>query len=258
MRTDRLNEMEQYVIQHGTATLPELTEHFGISTNTVRRDVNSLVLRGKINKVYGGVSANNTLAFSPLLPFQERASMNRMEKQIIGKMAATLVQDNTAIFLDSGSTTPCMLPYLAEKNNITIVTHSLIIQYEAAKYPSLNVLSLGGMFNHSTASFMCNGDHLLRKIHLQTLFMAASAVSPKWGAGNNTYDEFKIKEDITHRYENIVLLIDSSKFDKTASYAFCSFSSLSAIVTERMPSKHILDAINACGIRLYCPETEQR
>lgn len=250
MRMDRLNEMEQYILQRGTASLPDLAKHFGVSTNTIRRDVNALISRGRINKVYGGVSANETAV---LLPFTERAIKNDVEKQAIGALAAKLVPDKSAIFLDSGSTTPCILPYLSEKENITIVTHSLSVMYEAVKYPSLNVLALGGMFNHTTSSYIGNTDEMLGRIHLQAAFMAASAVSLKWGLGNNTYDEFKIKEAICRHNDNIILMADHTKFDTVACYTFCRFSALSAVVTDQMPAKHYVDAMRDNGTRLYFP-----
>lgn len=250
MRMDRLNEMEQYILQRGTASLPELADHFQVSTNTIRRDIGALISRGRISKVYGGVSVSE---MTIPLPFTERADQNGTAKQRIGELAAGLVKDHSAIFLDSGSTTPCILPYLAEKENITIVTHSLSALYEAAKYPQLKVLSLGGMFNHTTSSYIDILGSSLGKIHLQAVFMAASAVSLKWGLGNNTYEEFKIKEEITSRNDNIILMADHTKFDMVASYAFCRFSALSAVVTDQPPAKHYLEAMHNNGTTLYCP-----
>lgn len=250
MRIDRLNEMEQYILQSGTASLPDLAKHFGVSTNTIRRDINALISRGRINKVYGGVSASEIVSFSP---FRERAFKNVAEKQVIGELAAGLVPDRSAIFLDSGSTTPCILPYLSEKENVTIVTHSLSVMYEAAKYPSLNVLALGGMFNHTTSSYIGNADDMLGKIHLQAVFLAASAVSLKWGIGNNTYEEYKIKESVCRYNDNIILMADHTKYDTVACYTFCRFSALSAVVTDQMPAKHYVDAMRDNGIKLYCP-----
>ena len=58
MRMNRLNEMEQYILKHGTASLPELANQFDVSTNTIRRDISALMSRGRVSKVYGGVSAN--------------------------------------------------------------------------------------------------------------------------------------------------------------------------------------------------------
>ncbi len=250
MRMNRLNEMEQYILKRGTASLPELADQFDVSTNTIRRDISALISRGRVSKVYGGVSANEMV--EPL-PFTERVIKNGPEKQIIGELAAQLVPNMGAIFLDSGSTTPCILPYLAEREGVTIVTHSLNVMYEAAKYPSLKILALGGMFNHTTSSFTDGLSGVLDKIHLQAVFMAASAVSLKWGIGNNTYEEFKIKEEITRNSDNIILMADHTKFDMVACYAFCRFSALSAVVTDAVPPKHYVDAMHNNGTVLYCP-----
>ena len=125
--------------------------------------------------------------------------------------------------------------------------------YEAAKYPSLKILALGGMFNHTTSSFTDGLSGVLDKIHLQAVFMAASAVSLKWGIGNNTYEEFKIKEEITRNSDNIILMADHTKFDMVACYAFCRFSALSAVVTDAVPPKNYVDAMHNNGTVLYCP-----
>lgn len=250
MRMERLNEMERYILQKGTVSLPELAAHYDVSINTIRRDIGFLMMRGRINKVYGGVSAND---LPVALPTQERAGKNVDEKHIIGKLAAELVSDNSAIYLDSGSTVPCIIPYLSEKENVTIVTGSLPALYEAAKFPHLRIQALGGQYNHITSSFVGDMDSLLNKIHLQTVFMAASAVSLRWGLGNNTYEEFKLKERIVNQNDRIVLMADHSKFDMVACYAFCKFDKLTAVVTNKRPSKEYTDAMKLSGTELYCP-----
>lgn len=250
MRMDRINEMEQYILQNQMISLNDLASHFSVSMNTIRRDIRELITHGKVRKVYGGVTAVETV---PPLPLTERTLKSCAEKQIIGQLAASIVQNNSTIFLDSGSTTPCILPYLSEKDNVTVVTYSLNIMYEAAKYPSLNIYALGGMFNHITASYINQTSELLDIIHPNAFFMAASAVSLECGLCNNTYDEFIIKERITRQNNNIFLMADHTKFDSSATYTFCRFSNLSAVITDIEPPKHYLDAMQNSGIMLYCP-----
>ena len=126
MRVDRLNEMEEYILSEGTVPLEKLAARFDVSTNTVRRDVNELIKRGRIRKVYGGVSAitEHDTNLTPV-PLQVRAVEHSTAKNIIGRLAAGMVSDGDTIFLDSGTTVACMVPYLAEKEDVTIVTHSL-------------------------------------------------------------------------------------------------------------------------------------
>ena len=260
IRTDRLNQMEAFILRNGTATLYELAEHFDISLNTVRRDVSDLIDRGHIRKVYGGVSSLQTLdsqPYSEFMPLAKRAKMHAEEKRLIGEMAAGLVEENSVIFLDSGSTVPHMLPHLAGKN-VSIVTHSLSVMAEAAKYPSLTVIALGGVLNHATYSLVNEVNSGLRSIRMQTLFMAATALSVEWGASNNTYDEYRLKSELIGLHSNVVILADSSKFGKNATYCYCPFRRIRGIVTDRMPGSRFLDAIGENDIELYCPQNQGR
>ncbi len=256
MRTDRLNRMEAFILRSGTASLYELSEQFGVSLNTVRRDVSDLMDRGRIRKVYGGVSSLESLESQPyteLMPLAKRAQMHAEEKRIIGGLAAELVEENSVVFLDSGSTVPHMLPHLARKS-VSIVTHSLSVMAEAAKYPSLTVIALGGVLNHATWSLVNGENASLRSIRLQTLFMAATALSVEWGASNNTYDEYRLKSELIGLHPNVVILADSSKFGKNATYCYCPFRRIRGIVTDRMPGGRFLSAVRESGIELYCPQ----
>ena len=256
MRTDRLNQMEAFILRNGTASLYELSEYFDISLNTVRRDVTDLIKRGRICKVYGGVSSNqsvDSLPYISQLPLAERAGMHAEEKRLIGRLAASLVEEGSVIFLDSGTTVPYMLPHLANMN-VTVVTHSLNVMMEAAMYPSLKVLGLGGALNHSTYSLTGDVDARYRTIRLNTLFMAATALSVEWGASNNTYDEYRMKSEMINLHTNVVVLADHSKFGKNATYCYCPFKRIRGIVTDVRPSDPFMDAAKVNGVEVFYPE----
>ncbi len=251
MRLDRLNAMEQYVIEHGTASLEELATVFHISTNTVRRDLIDLIERGTITKVYGGVTANGSVKPEP---FAARAERLAHEKQLIGRLTADLVEDGMSIFLDSGSTTACLLPYLADKQNVTVITHSLTALYEAAKYPSLRVIALGGLYNGSTASFVgASTLEALSHMAIDLVCIAATGVSLEGGLSNTTFFEVEVKRAVTRRSERVVLMADHSKFDHNALLSFCRFEDLYAVATDRKPDARYQNVIEQNGIRLLCP-----
>lgn len=255
MRLDRLNDMEQYVLEQGTSSLEELCQHFNVSMNTVRRDLADLVQRGRLKKVYGGVSAG---AHAPsVIPMSERFNRNGMAKQAIGRLAASLVQDNMSIFLDSGSTTMRILPYLADKQNVTVITHSLMALYEAAKYPSLHVIALGGMYNAATSSFMgSNTLDELSKMAINLVFLAATGVTLERGLTNTTYFDVEVKQTVAHQNPNLVLMADHSKFGHNALLTFCNFENLTAVVTDQPLPESYQSTIARCGIRVLTPESE--
>lgn len=252
MRLDRLNEMEQYVLDQGTSSLEELCQHFNVSMNTVRRDLADLVQRGRLKKVYGGVSAESRAP--SVIPMSERASRNGSGKQIIGKLAASLVQDNMSIFLDSGSTTMRILPYLAEKQNVTVITHSLMALYEAAKYPSLHVIALGGMYNSATSSFVgSNTLDELSKMAINLVFLAATGVTLERGLTNTTYFEVEVKQSVARQNKNLVLMADHSKFGHNALLTFCNFDDLIAVVTDQPLPESYQSTVARHGIRVLYP-----
>ena len=121
-----------------------------------------------------------------LLSLSERDRRNREAKKVIGELAATLVEDNSSIFLDSGSTTPLLLPFLGQKNGVTVVTHSLRALTAASKYPNLKVISLGGIYNPVTSSFGgIAAMEELQSIGVRTAFMVLlhrryQAGMPQW------------------------------------------------------------------------------
>lgn len=255
MRLNRLNQMEQYVISHTTVSLEELSRVFAVSMNTVRRDIVQLLARGRLQKVYGGVSAESRAQF--VIPMSERANKNDAGKQFIGKLAASLVQDNMSIFLDSGSTTMRILPYLAEKKNVTVITHSLMALYEAAKYPQLNVIALGGMYNVATSSFVgASTLDELSKMAIDLVFLAATGVTLERGLTNTTYFEVEIKQSVARQNKTLVLMADHSKFGHNALLTFCNFEDLTAVVTDQPLPEAYDEVVSRCEIRVLRPETK--
>ena len=250
MRLERINNMEQYILNQGTVSLDDLAGHFQVSINTVRRDLNELLGRGHIRKVYGGVSAKTE---SAPLPMSVRAFRNSDEKEEIGRMAAALVNDGDTVFLDSGSTVVCMIPLLAQKHKITIVTHSLSAMYEASKYPALQTIALGGLFNHSTSSYVgISALEALSGITTTAAYMAATGVTLEHGLTNTTFFEAEIKRKVVQCSRKVILLADHSKFGNTSPITFFNFEDLHALVTDQKPPKNYMDTIKKNNIQLLC------
>ena len=151
MRFSRLNKMEEYIQSRDYVSLDELCIVFKKSKSTIRRDVAELASRGTIEKIYGGVKAAGQPA--NLISFSERIFKLASEKQTIGKIASEYVQDGDSIFIDSGTTTLNMIPFLSSMDNVTVLTNNLYVVTKCMEYPNLNTVSFGGLLNPKTASF---------------------------------------------------------------------------------------------------------
>ena len=254
MKLDRLNDMEQYILQTGTSSLEKLCRHFGVSMSTIRRDVDELIRRNRIEKVYGGVARSQA-------GLAEGSSMRRAQAQPAkkgkGYYAASFVRDGMSVFLDSGAAGLDLLPHLAGKRNITVISHSLTVLSEATRFPSLNVIALGGIYNSGTASF--SGSSVLSelaKMSIDLVFLTADGVSAERGLTSSSYTEIEVKKNVAKWNRDLILLADGCEFGQSALITFCELRRLRAIISEKPVPAEFVRA-NALGkITLVSAATE--
>lgn len=251
VRVNRLDAMEQYIIDCGAVSLEDIAQEFNISTNTVRRDIQELLSRkNSIKKVYGGVAANAEFP----QPYTSRAADHGKGKEEIGRLAAAFVEDGDAIYLDSGTTTPCMVKHLKNHRNITVLTNNLAVMTECALYPNITLITLGGVFDIHTSSFMGSIPlEALSRFTVKTVFLAATGVSICAGLTNSTYMEAEMKRAVSKVGERCILLADESKFGQAAAVKFYSFNDLYAIVTDSPPAQTYFEISEKFGIQLIYP-----
>jgi len=252
MRVERLIEMEDYVLKCGSVSLEDMADHFKVSLNTVRRDLSELLERGKIKKVYGGVTVSD---LSESMMLSKREMTDTTAKQAIGKVAAQLINDNSTVFIDSGTTTVHVLPFLSNKSNVTIITNSLKAMYETAQHKNLDLLALGGYYNYSRGNFVANSSaESMTKLNFDLVLIAATCISLTNGLSVNSYFEVDVKNRIVkNNAGRIALLASADKFDKSALYSFCEFDDVSTIVSDRPLPEHYIDRMERKGITFLCP-----
>lgn len=245
MKEDRLVKMEQYIREHRLVSLDMLCQMFKVSKNTVRRDIAQITERSDLKKIYGGVSA----PYNRIPPsFTERITVNIETKQKIGKCAATLVNDEDIIFIDSGTTTCQIIDFLGAKKNITVITHSLDVINRAAAYPNVTLISLSGTFNRKTQSFTGQSTiEVLQDLNISKAFMSANGVSIKNGASQSTPIEFAIKKTVVSRSENVYVMIENRKFGSVSMLSYCKIEDITSIITEKTPNDEFRNAFTEGG-----------
>lgn len=245
MKEERLANMEQYIREHRSVSLDTLCKVFEVSKNTVRRDVAHIVERSDLRKIYGGVSA----PYNRIPPsFSERATLNIEAKQRIGKRAASLVSDGDIIFIDSGTTTCQIIDFLATRNNLTVITHSLDVINRASAFPNITLICLSGILNRMTQSFTGQSTiENLQDLNISKAFMAANGVSLKNGASQSTPIEFAIKKTVVSRSDDVYVLIENKKFGAVSMLSYCKIEDITSIITEKIPSEEYRQAFSAMG-----------
>lgn len=187
---ERQQQILQFVRQHKVVKLVTLTKEFNVSMETIRRDIQQLMQDKKIEKFYGGIKYIEPVEGL----IDQRLHEQLTEKIAIAKASASLIQDGECIFIDSGTTTYQMTPFLLDKKKLTVVTNSLPVAFDLIG-SNIEVILLGGKVRHSEKSvtsneFLFHFEHL----NINKAFICASGVSLEKGIS-----DFNLEEAITRK-----------------------------------------------------------
>ena len=229
----RQEEILRLLTLKGSVTVQELKEYFDASESTIRRDLNTLDEKGALVKVFGGAMLTESNLATKDEQVSQRKGMYQEEKQKIGRYAASLIEPHDFVYVDAGTTTACMIPYITEKT-ATFVTNAVSHALELAER-GFHVIILGGELKAATEAIVGNEACLsLQKFNFTKSFMGTNGASPTIGFTTPEIDEAKIKEcAMVHSLKSYVLC-DSTKFHQVNPVRFATFES-AQILTEQIP-----------------------
>jgi DeoR/GlpR family transcriptional regulator of sugar metabolism len=208
-----------------------LAEELNVSTETIRRDLERLDKERKLKKVYGGAVKASYDSWEP--PFDQKIQINAVEKAMIGRLAASLVQDGDTIMVDYGTTTIEMIRHLEGRKNVTIVTHSIPTMLLAMEIFGGRIIFIGGEINvaqQSSIGPIAEGN--LQQLRVNKAFISAGGISIIDGVTDYQLNEASISRKMMERAEEIYILADHSKFGKTTFANIAPLNGLYSIITD--------------------------
>lgn len=231
----RQEEIIKLVEAKGSVTVQELTEQFQASESTIRRDLNVLDKRGALVKVFGGAVQNDRKLTTREEKVSLRMELHREEKLRIGKYAASLIEPEDFIYLDAGTTTGAMIPYLTE-HSASFVTNAVSHALQLSEN-GFRVILIGGELKSSTEAIVGNEAFVaLRKYHFTKGFFGANGVSRRSGFTTPDINEAMIKECAMQHARQAYVLCDHSKFHQTTPVCFGDFVS-AQVITDLLPDE---------------------
>ena len=257
MKEQRIRQIEQFIGSKDVVTVQELIDHFGVSINTIRRDLETLQSEGKIEKIYGGARRiqPTEVTTDSLADYYERSVKNSAQKFAIAARATQFIEEEDTIFIDTGTSTVPLLEHLDSFHHLTIVTNSIYVLYSALNFPNFTVIGLPGIIKNKTASLV--GEQCLAMIdsyNIKKAFMACTAFSLENGATNSSLEELAVKKKIMERSTCQYLLVDSSKFGRSALLTFAKGNEFDAVITDRLPAKEYVDYFKENNVQLVLSE----
>lgn len=255
MKSFRLRRMEQYVLEKEHVSMEELCKEFDISMNTARLDVAYLVDKGSIKKVYGGVCSNRQ---NSLVPFEERKMKNNEKKRSVCRAAAALVEDGDIIYIDSGTTAMYLADFLDNRKNVTILTNNLNAIMRAVPHENLQVICLPGILERKTNSFVsAETGQILARYNIRKAFFAATGVTESGDVTNSSSLEYEIKREAMKNSEHKYLLLDSSKYGKSALLTYAHLSDMEKVIVDEEMDPMLKETCERYNVALETVKIEE-
>ena len=228
---EREERILTFLESHGKGSVSELSRYLGVSEPTIRRDLHRLTVRRLIRRVHGGAVLQSRIGFEP--PVLQRRGLHAPEKERIGRAAAALVNDGETVILMGGSTTLEIVPHLAGKRDLTVITDSLLIAERAAKQPDITFILLGGIVRPSELSMEGYLTELcLKELHANKVIIGARAVNFSQGLMLDKVSEVARFRECIGIADEVILVADHSKFGQVATAVLGSLTMVHRIVTD--------------------------
>jgi DeoR/GlpR family transcriptional regulator of sugar metabolism len=233
----------------GSCTYREFEKLLGVSSMTVRRDVDVLAKRDALIKTLGGAQYSNVPQFLYETALSERIAVNRAEKDIIADSALKLVQPQQTLYLDGSSTCIALARLLAKAQfALTVITNSAIIAMEVGVSPTAKVLCLGGDYDPQSASFVgVLAEEACVKFFVDTAFMSTKAFLPEEGMFESSIAALRIKQLMAQRSAKLVLLVDHSKFGQRSLCRVVAIEAIHTVVTDAKSPRAALEVLRKGG-----------
>ncbi|PRX37835.1 transcriptional regulator, DeoR family [Meinhardsimonia xiamenensis] len=254
--TERHRIILSAVQERPVATVPELCALTGASEATIRRDIATLHMQKKLRRVRGGAEALTPPQFVGLAgrPFSVNQTLRTRQKQAIARAAVELCEEGEAIIINGGTTTFQMVHPLASRR-LQIFTNSFPIAEHLLKHSKNTIMVPGGAIYREQNIILSPFDNdVTRNFYARRMFMGAQGIGP---VGLMEADPLLIQAEqkLIGQADELVVLVDSSKFAQRSSLVLCPLERIDTIITDEGIPDKAAAMLEAAGITLRVVST---
>lgn len=243
--TGRHTEIVELAKQQGRVLVEELAERFSVTPQTIRKDLNDLCDRRLLTRIHGGaVFPSGT----ENMEYEQRRLLASDEKSAIGTAAAALIPDEASLFINIGTTTEAVGEALLKHGRLMVITNNINVANRMRVYPQFEVVIAGGVVRGSDGGIVGEAAvDFIRQFKVDFAVIGASAIDADGALLDFDFREVKVAQAIIANARHVILVSDSTKFERTAPVRIGHLSQVDSFVTDRCP----VDAI-----RTICEENE--
>jgi DeoR family transcriptional regulator, fructose operon transcriptional repressor len=247
LQHDRQHEIYMLVLQQGSVDVADLARRYGVTTETIRRDLSDMQSRQLLRRVHGGAILVERVNHEPMI--EARDMLNAEEKLGIATMAVEEVPERGSVIIDSGTTGQRLAEVFPVDRDVHVVTNSLLTALTLSRRGLRDLTVLGGsvrtnrhaMVDHTTCTE-------LQHMAIDVLFVSCDGLSFQHGLTTPYREEHTLKRAMIECARRVVALVDQSKFGNVQMFSFATFDELDVLVTDTRVDPEAVDILTSHGI----------
>lgn len=234
----RYQEILELLRKNGSVRAAELKEKLNVSSETVRRDLEYLEVRGLIRRARGGALLNEaavrTRGPTWYTPFGIRGQEQAESKREIAEFAVTFIEEGQSIALDSGTTAFALARAIKGRfGSLTVVTNSMAIVRELTDEKGITLIVTGGVYRREEDALVSDMAGLIfSRLNIDLFFMTTCGISVGRGVTYQRMDEVPVEERMMEASDRTIVIADSSKLGANSLVKMCDVNRISMIITD--------------------------
>ncbi|RVL90587.1 DeoR/GlpR family DNA-binding transcription regulator, partial [Sinorhizobium meliloti] len=229
--TGRQAEILELAKTEGRVLVEDLAQRFSVTPQTIRKDLNDLCDARVLNRIHGGAIFPSG---KENVRYESRRQIAAAEKQAIGRAAAALIPDNSSLFINIGTTTEAVGEALLDHRELMIITNNINVANRLRVFPSIEVVIAGGVVRGSDGGIVGEAAvDFIKQFKVDFAVIGASAIDSDGALLDFDYREVKVAQAIIANARHVILVSDSTKFERTAPVRIGHISQVQTFITDR-------------------------
>jgi DeoR family fructose operon transcriptional repressor len=255
----RKAEIAAFVGEMDQVTVAALSARFGVSSDTIRRDLDQLDADGVLIRTHGGAVSLSAMRVTER-KLDVRMQLQTTAKERIGELAATLVENASVIMINAGTTSLALARHLRNHRELTIATNNLRIPAEVSPKAVNDLYLFGGAVRFAgqstvgPVSFRVAGRNSDLELRCDLALISVGAVSADVGYSTSNVAEAVMMGEMISRASRVAILADSSKFGRPLFAQVAELGRADYLVTDAAPPAELATALQRAGVKVLVPE----
>jgi len=246
---NRLSQIVALVGSRGFQTIDALAQHFDVTVQTIRRDLNTLAAEGRISRYRGGAGLPSSIEN---MEYARRKVVNLAAKQRIAARVAADVPDRASLFINIGSTTEQVARALLDHQDLRIITNNLNVARILSENTEFRIVLTGGMVRNGDGGITGQATRdMLDQFRADIGIIGISGIDADGGLYDYDMDEVICSQAIIRNARRVLLVTDHTKFGRPALMRVGTLAQISALYTDELPPPHVVALLASLGIALH-------